>query len=126
MKTIDGEIETMIAISQLIMLILIAQQVPDTAGKIGDAEMQKRIVKSTVCALPEVAVTARIASTVVLEIAVDDKGQVGSITVIKGHRLLHASAVSCVKQWKFLATGKKYRGQVVAKFGTRSMIGNCF
>jgi protein TonB len=53
---------------------------------------------------PELAIKARITGRVILQVTVDEDGNVASIQVLQGHPLLEGAAVSAVKQWKYAPT----------------------
>jgi TonB family protein len=50
---------------------------------------------------PEYAKENRIQGTVVLHAIIDKKGNVASLSVISGHRLLAPAALDAVKQWRY-------------------------
>ncbi len=53
---------------------------------------------------PEAARRARVSGIVMLEISVDENGNVAQARVIKGHPLLDEAAINAVKQWKYSPT----------------------
>jgi TonB family protein len=53
---------------------------------------------------PELAKRARVEQVVILEVLVDEGGNVSRVRVIRGHPLLDQAAVDAVKQWKYSTT----------------------
>ena len=53
---------------------------------------------------PELAKRARVQAVVLLQVMVDEQGNVSDVTVIRGHPLLNQAAVDAVKQWKYSPT----------------------
>jgi TonB family protein len=53
---------------------------------------------------PDLAQRARISGEVILRITIDEKGNVGFVSVEKGHPLLTGAAVSAVKEWRYRPT----------------------
>jgi Ca-activated chloride channel family protein len=53
---------------------------------------------------PEAARRARVSGIVMVEISVDENGNVAQARVIRGHPLLDEAAVNAVKQWKYSPT----------------------
>jgi Ca-activated chloride channel family protein len=53
---------------------------------------------------PELAKRAQISAMVVLQVSVDEKGNVTDASVLQGHPLLNGEAVRAVKQWKYAPT----------------------
>jgi protein TonB len=53
---------------------------------------------------PELAKRARVESMVILEVNVDEEGNVANVRVVRGHPLLDAAATEAVKQWKYSPT----------------------
>lgn len=48
--------------------------------------------------------SARVAGDVVLELMIDEQGNVESVRVVSGHALLHQAAIKAARQWKFKPT----------------------
>ena len=92
--------------------VLLSQAVGVDVVTITNQEMCDRTIKKSECEQPAVAAEAGITGNVVLMIEVDKDGQTASIKIIRGHPLLQRPAYECAKQWKFLATGEKYKGEV--------------
>lgn len=55
-------------------------------------------------AYPPEALAARVAGTVVAEIAIGCAGEVASVAVLKGVPMLNDAAVSAIKQWRYTPT----------------------
>lgn len=55
-------------------------------------------------AYPAEALAARVAGTVVAEIAIGCAGEVASVDVLKGVPMLNDAAVSAIKQWRYTPT----------------------
>ena len=53
---------------------------------------------------PELAKRAQVSAMVVLQVSVDEKGNVTDASVLQGHPLLDGEAVRAVKQWKYAPT----------------------
>ena len=53
---------------------------------------------------PDLARRARISGVVILEVTVDEEGNVADIRVLRGHPLLDEEAVRAVRQWKYSPT----------------------
>jgi protein TonB len=53
---------------------------------------------------PELARRARVSGVVILEVTVDEEGNVADIRVLRGHPLLDEEAVRAVRQWKYSPT----------------------
>ncbi len=53
---------------------------------------------------PELAKRARVEQIVMLEVSVDEEGNVANVRVIRGHPLLDQAAIDAVKQWKYSPT----------------------
>ena len=75
-----------------------------TPQLVGGNVLEGRIVKRVDPAYPRLAVQARISGSVVLQIGVDEEGNVEDIRVIQGHPLLVDAAVQAVRQWKYSPT----------------------
>ncbi|HSB10766.1 MAG TPA: energy transducer TonB [Blastocatellia bacterium] len=50
---------------------------------------------------PEEARRAKVQGSVVLDVTVEESGEVSMATVVKGHQLLQLAAVKAAKQWRF-------------------------
>jgi periplasmic protein TonB len=65
---------------------------------------QSKLVFKTQPHYPPLAVRARVSGTVILEVIVDEEGNVSDIKILKGHPLLNEAATSAVWQWKYSPT----------------------
>jgi len=72
--------------------------------RVGGNVQESRILRRVDPVYPELAKRARVETTVILEVNVDEEGNVASIRVIRGHPLLDAAATEAVKQWKYSPT----------------------
>jgi len=54
--------------------------------------------------LSELAKRARVSGTVILQVTVDEEGNVSEVKVLRGHPLLDDEAVRAVRQWKYSPT----------------------
>jgi TonB family protein len=73
---------------------------------------------ATHCAAPQMPALfrqARIEGIVLVDILLDQKGQVACAKLINGHPLLAGSAIEAAKDWTFRA--KKQRGRAVSFYG---------
>ena len=53
---------------------------------------------------PELARRVRVSGTVVLDVQIDEEGNVSDVRVLSGHPLLTAAAVEAVRRWKYSPT----------------------
>jgi protein TonB len=53
---------------------------------------------------PELAKRARVQGIVLLQVVVDEQGNVTEVNIIRGHPLLNQAAVDAVSQWKYSPT----------------------
>jgi protein TonB len=72
--------------------------------RIGGDVREPKIVKLVAPVYPQLAQTARVNGTVVLEATLTVDGTVDEIRVISGHPLLIDAAIACVKQWQYEPT----------------------
>jgi protein TonB len=63
-----------------------------------------RLIRRINPAYPELAKRARVSGMVILEVVVDELGNVEEIEIIRGHPLLNQAAVEAVRQWKYSPT----------------------
>lgn len=69
----------------------------------GDVQAAK-LIRKVVPIYPPLALRARVEGTVILEINVDEEGNVTEVRVLQGNPLLEDEAVRAVKQWKYSPT----------------------
>jgi len=72
--------------------------------KMGGDVLQSKLVKKIVPEYPPLAKQARVSGSVVLQVNVDEDGNVVDIRVLSGHPLLEEAAVGAVRQWKYSPT----------------------
>ena len=72
--------------------------------RVGGNVTESRIIRRVDPIYPEMATRVRVEGTVMLELTVDENGNVSNARVIKGHPLLDQAAIDAVKQWKYTPT----------------------
>jgi Ca-activated chloride channel family protein len=72
--------------------------------RVGGNVQESKLIRRVEPIYPELAHRARVEATVILEVHVDEQGNVGSVRVVRGHPLLDEAAVQAVKQWKYSPT----------------------
>jgi len=72
--------------------------------RVGGNVQESKILRKVIPVYPELAKRARVEYQVVLEVNVDEEGNVTNVKVLKGHPLLDQAAVDAVKQWKYSPT----------------------
>jgi protein TonB len=65
---------------------------------------ESKLIKRVDPVYPQIAIHARVSGVVILDVRVDEEGNVESIRVLSGHPLLNEAAVSSVRQWKYSPT----------------------
>ncbi len=65
---------------------------------------ESKLIKKVDPVYPQIAIHARVSGVVILDVRVDEEGNVESIRVLSGHPLLNEAAVSAVRQWKYSPT----------------------
>ena len=71
------------------------------AGSMGFGTQTRQVKKMVQPTYPPVALEMRVQGTVKLEAVVNRDGNVENVIFVSGHALLKASAIECVKQWKY-------------------------
>ena len=66
--------------------------------------LQGEAIKKLEPSYPPLAKAARVTGTVVIEITIDESGNVESARPVSGHPLLKDAATSAAKGWKFKPT----------------------
>ena len=61
-----------------------------------------KVIKQVAPVYPEEAKRARVEGNVVLEVTIEENGEVSMTKVVSGHKLLQQAAVDAVKQWRFV------------------------
>ncbi|MGD0310776.1 MAG: TonB family protein [Acidobacteriota bacterium] len=65
---------------------------------------ESKLIRKIIPEYPSLALRAHVEGTVILEINVDEEGNVGDVRVLQGNPLLVDEAVRAVKQWKYSPT----------------------
>jgi protein TonB len=65
---------------------------------------ESKLIRKIIPAYPPLALRAHVEGSVILEINVDEEGNVGEVRVFRGHPLLVDEAVRAVMQWKYSPT----------------------
>jgi TonB family protein len=84
--------------------------------RVGSNVQYTKLLKRVDPVYPELARRARVEQTVMLEVLVDEQGNVANIRVIRGHPLLDQAAIDAVKQWQYAPT--LLNGQAVRVLAT--------
>ena len=74
---------------------------PQASVRIETAEALAQIEKRVEPVIPEAAAASRIGGDVIADVIVGPKGTVTSVTVVGGHEMLHAAAITALRQWHF-------------------------
>jgi protein TonB len=74
------------------------------AQKVGGDVLSSRVTRQIQPSYPQMARTARVQGDVVVEVEVDEEGDVVSARATSGPALLRQAAVDAVKQWKYSPT----------------------
>jgi len=74
------------------------------AIRVGGNVQESKLLKRVEPVYPDLARRARVGGVVVLEVAVDENGNVTNLRILRGHPLLGDSAVQAVRQWKYAPT----------------------
>jgi Ca-activated chloride channel homolog len=72
--------------------------------RVGGNIQESKLILKVDPVYPELAIRARISGKVVLDVTVDEEGNVTDAKVVSGHPLLNEAAVTAVKQWKYAPT----------------------
>ncbi len=78
-------------------------RVKDPVRRGGDVQ-ESKLIRKVEPTYPWLAIQARVTGVVVLDVRVDEEGNVESIRVLKGHPLLNEAVVNAVRQWKYSPT----------------------
>ncbi len=70
-----------------------------TAVRQGGVVQQSRLIRKVEPIYPQIAIRARVSGTVILDVRIDEEGNVESIRVLQGHPLLIDAAKEAVMQW---------------------------
>jgi periplasmic protein TonB len=77
-----------------------AIRTPVRVGSMQEAKLIHRVEP----VYSKIAIAARVSETVIMELVIDEEGNVANVTVLKGHPLLNDAAIRAVKQWKYSPT----------------------
>jgi len=72
--------------------------------RVGGTVQESKLIRRVLPVYPEITKRARISGDVILEVIVDEEGNVADVKVLRGHILLVEEAVRAVKQWKYSPT----------------------
>jgi Ca-activated chloride channel family protein len=72
--------------------------------RIGGNVQESKLLHRVEPIVPEIASRARVSAIVMLEVSVDENGNVAEARVVRGHPLLNEAAINAVKQWKYSPT----------------------
>lgn len=64
-------------------------------------EQTVKVIRQVPPVYPEEAKRVRVEGNVVLDVTVEENGEVSLVKVVNGHRLLQQAAVDAAKQWRF-------------------------
>ena len=79
-------------------------QLQTKSQRIGGDVLSAKLIRQVSPVYPAMAKAARAQGDVILEVEVDEEGNVASVVVKNGHTLLRQAAVDAVKQWKYTPT----------------------
>lgn len=72
--------------------------------RVGGNVMESKLIRRVEPIYPELARRARVEFTVMLEVTVNEQGDVWNVKVLHGHPLLDQAAIDAVKQWQYSPT----------------------
>jgi protein TonB len=72
--------------------------------RVGGSIQSSKLIRRVEPVYPDLAKRARVQGVVLLEVTVDETGNVSEINIIRGHPLLNQAAVDAVEQWKYSPT----------------------
>ena len=101
---------------------------PATAGqtagreplRVGGNVQESKVIRRVDPVYPELAKQARIEATVILEVLVNEQGEVANIRVLRSHPLLEQAAIDAVKQWRYSPT--LLNGEAVPVIATQTVV----
>jgi protein TonB len=71
---------------------------------VGGTVQEAKLIRKVVPVYPEISKKAHVSGTVILQVNIDEEGNVTGVRVVRGHVLLVEEAVRAVKQWKYSPT----------------------
>ncbi|HNH81047.1 MAG TPA: TonB family protein [Acidobacteriota bacterium] len=80
------------------------QPAPPSVVRRSEGVMRGNALARVTPEYPKAARSARVAGDVVVELVIDEKGNVESVRVVSGHALLRQAAINAAQQWKFKPT----------------------
>jgi len=90
--------------------------------RVGGNVQESKLIKKVEPVYPELAKRARVQGVVILQVTVDEEGNVAEYKVLRGHPLLDDAAITAVKQWKYSPT--LLNGEPVPVIATVTVIFN--
>jgi len=90
--------------------------------RVGGNVQESKLIRKVEPVYPELAKRARVSGVVVLQVTVDEEGNVAELRVLKGHPLLNDAAEAAVRQWKYSPT--LLNGEPVPVIATVTVIFN--
>lgn len=90
--------------------------------RVGGNVQESKLIRKVEPVYPELAKRARVSGVVVLQVTVDEEGNVTEMRVLKGHPLLNDAAEQAVRQWKYSPT--LLNGEPVPVIATVTVIFN--
>jgi TonB family protein len=72
--------------------------------RVGGQVQESKIIRRVPPIYPELARRAGVEAVVILEVIVDEEGNVTNVRVLRSHPLLEQAAIDAVKQWKYSPT----------------------
>ncbi|GAB4108713.1 MAG: hypothetical protein Kow001_07040 [Acidobacteriota bacterium] len=72
--------------------------------RVGGNVQSSKLIRRVEPEYPELAKRARVSGIVLLQVTVDEQGNVTDVTIVRGHPLLNQAAVDAVRQWKYSPT----------------------
>jgi protein TonB len=89
---------------------------------VGGKVLESRLINRVVPEYPALARQARVSGTVILQVNVDEEGNIFDVRILSGHPLLEEAAVRAVRQWKYSPT--LLNGEPVAVVATVTVVFN--
>ena len=89
---------------------------PPKQERISEGAMQSNAIRKVEPIYPSLAQRSRITGRVVLEVEIDEEGNVVNVTAKTGHQLLRQAAIDAIKQWKYRPA--LVNGEPVSVIGT--------
>ena len=89
------------------LLAVSALYAEDKLIRVAESEAKKAIVSKSDPQYPAIARQMHLTGRAVVDIYIDEEGNVEKAEPVSGNQLLTGSAISCVKRWKFSSFGGK-------------------